>query len=355
MKICPICEKKIEGRFCTHCFRFVTPWDVSDHTYINKSHDAGRDKDCDYHNPKTQYSRQEYMQPGYEKRIYGGTGAGSTKKQTQPVRQNRPAQAARQTNKSVSGVNTKESAKPSRIALIIMIVFLIFVVAPVIFVAIDDSRNSWKNRQPQPEPQSAYSPDVTAEAQTAVDDSRSIKGYLSAISYVKKEESYLGTYYYYNPEDIAGLTEYHCDNDHFELTVDDFYDRFVQFYGEAPFLTKEVSLEDNNYRLDSTVGEDVILLETEYAWEYGTFDVEVYADTASGELHGYSFTADEADDAFYEMLYRWCDGEFPGRFASVEDFKEQISSSGGYFNESVDGVRLKVFQMSDYVSMDILK
>ncbi len=352
MKICPVCEKKIEGRFCPHCFRFVTPWDVSDHTYINKSHDAGRDKDCDYHNPKTRYSRQEYMQPGYEKRVYGGGGAGSTKKQTQPARQNHPAQAARQTSKRGSGVNTPDSVKPSRIVLIIVIAVLVInVILGIVANYFENNYDDLRRKE-----NTAYSTEITIpEPVIALDDSRSIKGYLSAISYVKKEESYLGTYYYYNPDDITGLTEYHCDNGHFDLTSDEFYDRFVQFYGEAPFMTDEVSSEENNYRLDSTVGEDVILLETVYVWEYETFDVEVYADTASGELHGYSFTADEADDAFYEMLYRWCDGELSGKFASVEDLKEKVSSSGGYLNETVDGIRLKIFQMSDYVSMDILK
>lgn len=354
MKICPICEQKIEGRFCTHCFRFVTPWNVGDHTYINKSHDAGRDKDCDYHNPKTQYSRQEYMQPGYEKRIYGGGGSGNTKKQTQPVRQNRPAQAARQTQKSSSGVNTPGSAKPSRVALIIVIAILVFGVIPVVISFLDDNYHDIWSRDDTNLP--AYSTEPAAsEPETPSDDSRSIKGYLSAISYVDKEESYLGTYYYYNPDDITGLTEYHCDNGHFDLTVDEFYDRFVQYYGEEPLTIEEVSDEDNNYLLDSTAGEDYILLETEYDWEYETFDVEVYADTASGELHGYSFIADEADDAFYEMIYRWCNEEFPGKFASVEDLKDRLSSSGGYLSESVDDIRLKIFQMSGYVSMDILK
>lgn len=354
MKICPICEQKIEGRFCTHCFRFVTPWNVGDHTYINKSHDAGRDKDCDYHNPKTQYSRQEYMQPGYEKRIYGGGGSANTKKQTQPVRQNRPAQASRQTRKRVSGVNTSDSAKPSRVALIIVIAILVFAVIPAVIGFLDDNYHDIWNRDDTNPP--AYSTEPAAsEPETPAEDSRSIKGYLSAISYVDKEESYLGTYYYYNPDDITGLTEYHCDNGHFDLTVDEFYDRFVQYYGEEPLTIEEVSDEDNNYLLDSTAGEDYILLETEYDWEYETFDVEVYADTASGELHGYSFIADEADDAFYEMIYRWCNEEFPGKFASVEDLKDRLSSSGGYLSESVDDIRLKIFQMSGYVSMDILK
>lgn len=348
MKICPICEKKIEGRFCTHCFRFVTPWTVSDNTYINKGHDSRRDKECDYHNPKTQYSRQEYMKPGYEKRVYGGTGTqtAQNRKQTKPAAKN---------GKNASDGKTSDAGKQLKAGLFICI-FLLVIGAIAAFVEMGYIKLSDFSRTTEPIPE-AYSVDADAtEPESSFDDSRSIKGYLQAISFVDKKESYLGDYYYYDPDDIVGLTEYHCDSGHFDLLADELYDRFVSFYGEEPLETDMVRKSENNYMLDAVAGADTILLETEYQWTFDTFDMEVLADTASDEVHGYSFTAANADDVFYDMIYRWCSEEFPGQFHSVEDLKKTLSSNGGYLSQSLrDDIRMKGFQMGNYVSVEFKK
>lgn len=339
MKICPVCERKIEGRFCSRCFRFVTPWDVSDNTYINQDHDGRKDENCEYHNPKTtQYSRQEYMEPGYEKRIYGGTAARSAKK---PSGYSKPI--------------TKKQSK-NALAVVVGVCLLVGVIQALIVVGL----RFWEEdhppvREPESMAAAAVSMSVAAEEPAKEqEDSRSIKGYLQTISFVTKEESFLGTYYYYDPENIKGLTEYHCDYGHFDMTAEEFYDRFTAFYGEEPL---EVSSEDgNNYMLDALTGDDTVFLDTKYEWGYEDFQVEVRADTASNEVHRYAFKASDASDEYYEMVYRWCEEEIPGRFASAEDMKNVFSENRGYVGEvTAEGVSFIVFQMGSYVSVEFGK
>lgn len=71
VKICPICDGKVVGRWCNSCHRFVTPWEIKSDIHINESHSEKYDDLCEYHNPTMEFDHQEYMQDGYENRIYG--------------------------------------------------------------------------------------------------------------------------------------------------------------------------------------------------------------------------------------------------------------------------------------------
>lgn len=359
MKICPICEKKIEGSFCTSCFRFVTPWNISDNTYINKSHDGRKDKNCEYHNPKTEYSRQEYMRSGYEKRIYGGstsTKAAQGRNQTPPAKPNpRGTSGTRQNQQGTSKAKAADSGKQLKSGLIICIILLV-IGAVAAFVEIGYIKLSEFSWTPEPEREPTGTNTVTNEAVTVYDDSKSIEGYLRTISFAEEKSCCLGTYYYYAPEDIVGLTEYHCDLGHFDMTANEFFEKFTEFYGEEPLETEEISVPENNYLLDAAAGKNSIRLETEYNWDYDTFNIKVSADTASGELHGYEFVCSDADDAFYHMIYLWCNEEMPGRFASAEDLRATLSANSGYLNETAQqGFCFKVFQMSGYLDVKFVK
>lgn len=356
MKICPICEREIEGNFCRHCFRFVTPWKLHDDIYINKSHSHKQDKNCDYHNPNTAYSKQEYMQPGYEDKIYGST---PKKTQTSSARKNTSSAVPNQpgTAKKNKTGNMKKGIAGYFIVVIILAVLVFFKLTEEGYINLSDF--SWLNKEPETAPQyenPAEAASVEVEPENEDDNKHSIEGYLKTISPVDTVNDHYGTYYYYNPDDITGLTEYHCNHGHFDMTVDDFEELFTDFYDGEPVETTVIKEPQNNYLLDSGYGEPIILLETEYQWNYGNFSVSVYADTASNELHGYEFLCEKADDEFFNMIYQWCDRELPGRFDSAEDFKEELDEASGYLYEILeDDGRFKVFRMVDFVSVKFSK
>lgn len=351
MKICPICEKEIQGNFCRHCFRFVTPWNLHDDIYINRSHSRAQDKNCDYHNPKTAYSKQEYMQPGYEDKIYGSVpkkaGTSSKRKNTPSAVPNRP----RTQKQGKTGNARTGSGVIGYIAVVIILLILVFFkLADEGFIDISDF--SWSRKEPEPDTGYENSAEVSAVEVVEEDDHESIEGYLRTISFADTTSDYYGTYYYYDPDDIVGLTEYHCDYGHFDMTVDEFEELLSDFFDEEPLETTEIREPDNNYLVDDGYGNTVIWLETVYEWDYGNFCVTFSADTASNELHEYEFLCENADDAFYDMIYRWCEKHLPGRFDSGEDFKEALDEASGYLYEfTEDGGRFKVFGMSDYVSV----
>ena len=53
-KMCPICDARINGKYCKVCKKFVTPYEISDGAYINENHFQSDipHVDCDYHNVK---------------------------------------------------------------------------------------------------------------------------------------------------------------------------------------------------------------------------------------------------------------------------------------------------------------
>lgn len=350
MKICPICEKEIEGSFCRNCFRFVKPWTLHDDIYINKNHDRRQDKNCDYHNPRTEYSKQEYMQPGYENKIYGSVTKNTRTPSAVPNQPGNQKQRRTENAKKSSGIK-------GYIAGIIVLLLLVFLKLAYEGY-IDFSCFSWFSKEQEPDISYENSAEVSAvefQEEDEDDTHESIAGYLRTITAVDTVSDHFGTYYYYDPDDIVGLTEYHCDYGHFNMTVDDFKEMFTCFYEQQPQETQVIRDAQMNYLVEDLYGEPLIWLETEYKWYYGNFSVSVSADTASDELHDYEFKCENADDEFYNMVYMWCDTQMPGRFESAEDFKEAIDEASGYLYEWYDStgeeICFTVFRMADFVTV----
>lgn len=49
MRLCTVCDKKIEGKWCKNCHRFVKSYELPGRIFLNESHDATNDKGCTYH------------------------------------------------------------------------------------------------------------------------------------------------------------------------------------------------------------------------------------------------------------------------------------------------------------------
>lgn len=58
MNICPICDSRIEGKWCRRCFRFVTPLEIPENLHLNEGHDLKYETDCEYHDSADLSRRQ---------------------------------------------------------------------------------------------------------------------------------------------------------------------------------------------------------------------------------------------------------------------------------------------------------
>ena len=89
MKLCSICDKKIEGTWCKNCHRFVKTYEISEGIHFNESHDPNNDANCTYHTGGTSQrrttagttaTRQTYTQTTTQSRSTTGAETGKKKK-----------------------------------------------------------------------------------------------------------------------------------------------------------------------------------------------------------------------------------------------------------------------------------
>lgn len=78
LKLCPICDSKIEGTWCKSCHRFVKPIEIKSNIYLNEPHNKYNDKGCEYHNPSqgSAFNSEEAKQR-IRKRMASGSSAAS--------------------------------------------------------------------------------------------------------------------------------------------------------------------------------------------------------------------------------------------------------------------------------------
>lgn len=357
MKICPICDKKIDGNWCGSCFKLVTPIHINNGIYINERHPAQTNTNCDYHNPKIKYDKQEYMQPGYENKIYGNTGnAGKNEKSQQPAKSRHSVKVqqpvARKTNTSVR----QNQKKKVSVGAVIAIVYVVFILIGVVFALIGNIAENGgldnifvveketENRYNVSGSHGAslyddydyeydYDYDVEEEYTFDYDDSESDYedydySFLDAIEPIGQEVDEFGyTNYYYDAKDIKELG-YVCDYVHMDITVDDLRDIVLPAVCPgAVFEEKAVEVENANIYVETDSGYGYTQFEQEYQFWIDGIVVYASADTASDELHYYFFATDSISEEFCEIVYNWCDLFAQGNFDSVEEVKEYYDTT----------------------------
>jgi hypothetical protein len=82
MKLCPICDAKINGSWCGQCHRFVTPVEYRGNIRLNESHERLHDEDCEYHGTTSVYTSEPVYKTSSTHAPVSGAKAKSEGKRT---------------------------------------------------------------------------------------------------------------------------------------------------------------------------------------------------------------------------------------------------------------------------------
>ncbi len=365
MKICPICDKKIISNWCGSCFRIVEPWTINDGIHMNERHYENIDMNCDYHNPKIQYSKQEYMQPGYEQKIYGNV-------QPRQVKVAAPTRNV-SSSRTVSVGGSREKKKlglGAKIAIGYFIFIILASVLPAVFAFVDAYESSSK------EPEYPYLEEAAKEVESYNDylaktesvEVEDMSGFyetfagteyeaLCGIEPVDVEKSFEGeysyTYYYFDGEDLkkVGLE---CDMDHIDLYYQDLMGLIDKVYPGYSF--DYYVNDDNDYNYVAEEDGDIdSSFETYVTIENKDFMIDVSYDSATEKIHYYMFSADSFTEEFSEEMYKWFEEVTPGLFASYDEWVETFESlvgSDDYLCLEYDEMNVYFVAYGDYVLID---
>lgn len=319
MKLCSICDKKIEGTWCKNCKRFVKTYDVSDGIHLNESHNPKNDANCTYHTTTR-------MSTGSTHRTVTTQTSGT----------------ARSTNSTTAG--TRKKSKAGKIVAIIICIYVIFGVlgtlGPVIVGVI--AENIFETSR---EDEVEISEDwFYSEADEDFYGSNMFSAsfvMLQALEPVGEETvedgGYTYEYTYYDPEDIKSWSV-RCSGDHFDMVTSEF----------EQLLGKEFGASENWEFGEETYSEYNYLCKSgEYMWSYFETDVSYYVndallinidcDTATKDIHVIFFGADtevmeeEGYMEFYNKVLEELDPEYNGTTEELENEVARVTeNSEGY-------------------------
>lgn len=335
MKLCSICDRKIEGTWCKTCKRFVKTYDISDDIHLNQSHDPKNDTGCTYHTTTA----------GNTYRTTSNTGTAANRTGTTTYR----TQTSNTANRTTSTTSTQATkSKAGKIVAIVVVVYVLMgmimpllangVIKGIISDIFESEDEAYEFETDTPEL------DVSA-AQFFLQNVKPVD------TEVREEESTTFTYSYYNPETIA-ISDISCDAFHFDFEIDDL-DKFMEeYFGDRErWYTEEETLPETNYLMEYN-DEAFAYFETDRYYEFEeSLMLSVDYDTASEKMHGLLFAADafetESEDyyAIYHALVKKLDREYDDSKLSLARKIDRAiqDAEGGYGEVDVsDKVNLMV-------------
>ncbi len=311
MKLCSVCDKKIEGTWCKNCHRFVKTYELSEGIHFNESHNPANDKDCTYH----VYSNDT---KSGQSSVHKTSTSSTTYRQVQTS-----------TQRSSNTGSTAKAPKKVKLVLIIIVIYLIGMVVSVVFPIIKQISNSVRDEFSSLTPENTEWNGVDLdEMQEAMDSFASIdmielppeveamfSGESTKQEKIEKLETLEpvevyeeGDYIcrYYNPEEIKALGEA-CTIAHYEMSLEEFEDWLDQYWPSG-YEKEEYSSPYYNYYFE--LGE-YNELSFSFYYDYYTeedFAVRAEYDTVNEELHSVEFMAllgsdySEVTDLMYQAI-----------------------------------------------------
>lgn len=340
MNICPICDSQIEGKWCKHCHRFVTPLAVGSGIHFNEEHDIKHETNCEYHDtsnvdqkPDSQYKReiQERRRQMDERQRASGVTADNRVT-------GKPSTAQRRKKKK------KKKGASGFVVAAIVIWFLMGIIPDFFFQSIIDkvkemNSENVDSRQQEVQVTSAQVEEVTAGSESGQETSlyraarllRAMESVTKPIdSYQTEMNGYSGTTYVYDEEDIEKIG-FCCDGLHFDQTYEDIIDLINN--GNTVYYVNMKDILD--------AGTDNFLFDTGtsgFAYFARYYDitgdgVEIWldVDTATGQVHGITITSQDLDSigfqvAAYEFVNEFIPAYYQGLGAMTEDFRKGLES-----------------------------
>lgn len=382
MKLCSVCDKKINGSWCKNCHRFVKTYHLADGIYLNESHNPANDKDCTYHahtvqnaQPAVRNTQQtsQSTQPAARSTQSASRNTQQTSRNTQSARNTQqPARNAQTYGGSSGNGHTAGSAggqkgaqaKQKRTGLIVAVIIILYVVvvaaSTVIPLIVDNVGEMFTDsRYEEEKPDAPDEPDLPdddplAEAKRQLEEIKQIQA-IKKLEPVETEEEDDYICFYYNPEEIQKLG-FACNmKEHFDWTLAEFEAWLRQNMNEE-FEMSEVMAPYYNYYYESEDywGTSFSSYRDYVVSDY--FGVRVEYDTAMEKLHAVGFVS--LTDRNYPALYfallkkldpetEWTQKTFSERLAEAELSEESMSFYSSdvltIYSQVQDGVLSLVF------------
>ena len=306
MKLCSICDKKIEGTWCKNCHRFVKIYEISDGIHFNESHDPVNDAGCTYH---TFEEARSTVQKAVTGRNTSKVQHGSAMR---TVVQKRAAAGKGKTNKKV------------KLVILGVVIYMVIAFTSSLIPALTDLAESFQEMftyEDDYDYEYGASEDPLYESDAVI----ALEG-LSPVSVeIEEEEEY--SYQYYDPDEIKTLG-IRCDSQHFSMTADDI-DAVIGKLLDEEWSYEDVTGEENNYKGQYKT----------YAWtSFNTYRyyeqpdnllIDVCFDTATNELHDMQcYTKEsEAYTSFYYGVAEAFDAEIWAEMGEAQFTKVLLAAT----------------------------
>lgn len=336
MRLCSICDKKLEGSWCKNCHRFVKGYELSEGIYLNERHNPANDKDCTYHtgakSHETSHGSTPLTRPAY------------TATQTAA----RPAAAQAQTGAQRKTDSGKRTGKVVLAIIIInVIVTCIGAIGPVIARGIRAFSDELTDGFRESLEDSYFKPDTEKEPEFIdagnVTDTLDKIAALERIEPVDVNDGEDYRFFYYAPEDIR-LLGISCSEEHFAVSCDEFESWLNRNWVDSYEVQEESSPYYNYYYEDE---EYIWLSFLSFRDYYDTddFAVRVGFDTGTGEMHTFGFVSVMEQD--YSDLY----------YAALKEFDPQTEWTEAMFRDNLKGAldseEYVIFYASDKLIIDL--
>lgn len=320
MKLCSICDKKIEGTWCKNCHRFVKTYHISEGIHFNESHNPKNDVNCTYHTDVRKSGTTANTT------VTRTTGSSSSQQTYTRTTTSTGTGSASGTARSSSGKKKNGKGKLAVILIILYVVFnLIGGLVPTITSCVDSFSEEFTESFKEGFEEGLREEEQYPETPEQVDTEYEEK--LIAVRQLTPVDEYAENDYvfrYYDPRDVAPLG-FACDESHFEVTVPEFDEWLEEVWAEDYEVEDDMS-EYYNYLYET---EDMTWLSfTMYRDYYADHDVAVRVDydTATQKLHMFGFVAEEDVDAsalYYKALKEFDpDTEWTQKF-----FKQKLNEA----------------------------
>lgn len=331
MKICPICEKEISGTWCKKCFKKVTPWEVRDGIYINRSHDKD-DKNCYFHGTEQQTVRNNEVhrqQAVRNNEVHRQQAVRNNEVHgLQAVRNNETYK--QQKNSSTHNTVQKRKNSPAKIVgMFIAIYAVFFIVIAVIGMFMTNRAHSLVSDFYENSQSNEYTEQEEFEYEEDDDSSEEAEYYANLIKKMNYEDySSTDNYliYYYSAEEVLEHNV-KCDSTHFDVTGMDMVELLYEIHPNTEFQFYDLysGYGDNFIAKYKLYDDYVAYLDSYYELYTDGLSIYVGQDTVSNMAHYIEYWYDE-NEAEFDLLFQWFEVMYPKGLEAKQELIDFIEN-----------------------------
>lgn len=281
MKLCTICDKKIEGTWCKNCHKFVKTYEISNSIYLNERHDPMNDKDCTYHTDTTKTIVRESKNTGTQRTYTSSTASGTSR--------------------------SSAKKKGKKTALVAVLAYIIIMSLGIILPKLASMTNRISEGFREEifedeiyEEEIELSPEERQYLLDMINRNAALQE-LTPVYHVEEDDYEI---LYFDPEDIKGIG-YPCDSVHFDMSFEEFETWLTVNWTDAFEYVDDISRYGNYYYASGDYSQVQFSCYRDY-YDSDDFAVRVEYDTTTKHLHAAGVVArdDGMDMEFFYAMFK---------------------------------------------------